>query len=212
MPSGCGAFVDREEVLQTLVSNGEKINTGLGAKDIEDYLSLISWFHSSNDKASFDLDFQRRFRRFYRLDMAGLTLDFLAEYFRLLGTLPRRAKVDLAGICKALQPFKNRQNHETLQFSFCTKLAATLNPDYPIYDACVGRVFQFAAPPPPMPYNGRVQCCLTFYNHLRSTINWLAASPDIASIVPPQLQESENWAALSPTKQIDFLIWAAGKP
>ena len=81
-----------------------------------------------------------------------------------MGTLPRFTEVDLAGICRALQGCKNRKGRESLQFAFCTKLAGTLNPDYPTYDANVARVFQFAPPSPPMPYHARVRCCLNFYN------------------------------------------------
>jgi hypothetical protein len=207
-----GAFIDRQSVLQYLIASRSKIDNGLSTKDLTDYHRLITWFHGSGGMAARENEFQRHFSYFYRLGVAGLTPEFMTKYFSLMAALPRNTQVDLVAICSELQPFRDRQGRETLQFSFCTKLAATLNPNYPIYDANVAKVFQFSPPAPSMPYDDRVRQYLAFYSHLQSTIEWISASPRIHKLVPKSLQEMEEWKTLSTTKQVDFLCWAAGKP
>ena len=41
MAGACAAFIDRQVVLQTLVSNADKVDQGLTAKEIKDYWSLM---------------------------------------------------------------------------------------------------------------------------------------------------------------------------
>ena len=211
MASDSASFVDAREVLQTIVSRARRIQDELKCKDIEDYLSLMKQFKDSYPHAASDQKFQRRFRTYYRLNSAGLTQDFMAEYFKLMDELPRSKHVDLALICARLKKHRDRQNRESLQFSFCTKLAATLNPKYPIYDVNVAKVFDFDPPRPSLPYEERVRLYLSFYAHIRSTIKWLASCPEIVKINGAQTTKFRQWDALSKTKQVDFLIWTAGK-
>ncbi len=121
--------------------------------------------------------------------------------------LSLNAEVDLAGICNKLKA----QSGGKLQFSFCTKMAATLDPDYPIYDVCVAEVFRFDPPLPTKQYEERVQRYLTFYDHLQSTIKALSSRREIARMNPALRSKFPQWDDLSNTKQLDFMIWTAGK-
>jgi hypothetical protein len=182
MAKDSGSFVDRQVVLQTIVFKAAEILEKLTNEDIEEYLFLMNRFNDSNGHISSDHEFQHRYSVYYGLYAARLTPDFMMAYFKLMEKLPRYTKIDLAGICNKLKAKKNQKGRENLQFVFCTKLAATLNPDYPPYDKWVARIFRFNPPQPPISYEERVRRFLIFYDHLRSTIKWLASSPELADV------------------------------
>jgi hypothetical protein len=201
------SFAEAQEVLRLLVFRADEIRGKLKEKDIKEYLFLMDRFNDKNGHISRDEEFQRRYGVFYGLYAARLADDFKSEYFKLMEELSRGAKVDLAGICNRLK----EKGGGKLQFSFCTKMAATLDPEYPIYDVCVAEVFHFDPPLPPKPYEERVQRYLSFYDHLRATIKALASRREVSRMNPALRDKFPQWSDLSSTKQLDFLIWTAGK-
>ena len=75
---------------------------------------------------------------FYRLDNAGLTPEFKSKYFMLLEESRNLPEVYLRNLVKELYAIPNLKGQQSLQFSFVTKLANTVNRQYPIYDSEVG--------------------------------------------------------------------------
>lgn len=124
--------------------NADSIVRDIGRESIDVYRFLSDRFLQSN--VSSDTIFQFVFRSFYRLDNAGLTDIFKTRYFELLEANRRNESIDLTSIVTELYEFPNRKSHNTLQFSFATKLANTVNCSYPIYDSKVGLMFDFQVP------------------------------------------------------------------
>ena len=205
------SFADAREVLRLLVSRADEIRGKLKDKDIKEYLFLMDRFTKKHGRISRDTEFKHRFSVFYGLYAARPSSSFTSEYFKIMEEQFRRKRIDLEGICNRLKRKRNSKDQETLQFVFCTKLAATVNPDYPPYDRLVARALRFTHPEPPKPYEERLRLLLRFYDHLRSTVHLVASSPEFPPMALALLGKFPQWNRIPTTKQVDFLIWTAGK-
>ena len=120
--------------------------------------------------------------------------------------------VDLAAIVKKLHKLPNRRGHASLQFSFVTKLANTINPDYPIYDAEVARCFGFRAPYSSKPFDARLQEYLAFYESLRKfyeEVTIQASMKELTSLFEKTYTPAAR--RVPAVKVLDFIFWSAGK-
>lgn len=140
------------------------IINGVGIEEVEVYQFLSNRFAKRDP--SQDPLFQFVFRSFYRIDNAGLTPDFKDRYFILMSQARQSKSVNLNAILEDLWRFPNRMGQSKLQFSFATKLAATVDASYPIYDSEVARVFNFTQPYNYKPFNKRLAEYLEFYYSL----------------------------------------------
>ena len=93
--------------------------------------------------------FQFVFRSYYRLDNAGLGDKLKVAYFNILQAHRRDSSPDLRGICDELGRYDTEQGKQSIQFSFATKLLATIDANQPIYDSFVASLFNFRAYGPP---------------------------------------------------------------
>ena len=112
--------------------------------------------------------FQFVFRSFYGLDRAGLTPEFKKEYFKLMEECRTSNHIDLSALLKDLDEIQNRKGQKTLQFSFITKLANTVDDDYPLYDSQVAKVFKFILSSSNKPTNDRINEFSESYEKLKN--------------------------------------------
>lgn len=182
----------------------------LGAEAILVYLYLAD----ESAKGNIDKNhvFQFVYRSFYRIDNAGLTPDFKRRYFEILERHRDASDIDLAAIAHELRPFKSLRDRQTLQFSFITKLAATANPQYPIYDAKVAQVFGFSTPS----YGGatfeeRLQIYMQFYEWLRATYTALLQAGRLDGTLKALETRYAQARCIPRMKALDFIFWTAGK-
>jgi len=148
--------------LAALKENAQVIVEAVGREAVDVYLFLSDAF--ARGPVTQNCLFQFVYRSFYRLDNAALTPEFKAEYFECMEDARSGLKVDLAAIVKKLYKLPNLKGQASLQFSFVTKLANTINPNYPIYDAKVAKCFGFKAPANNKPFDTRLQEYLVFYD------------------------------------------------
>ena len=196
--------------LSDIEMNSEEIVRAIGRESVEVYRFLSDEF--ARGPVLENCVFQFVYRSFYRLDNAGLTPDFKREYFVLLEEARNLPEVDLPGLTRKLFLIPNLKGQQSLQFSFVSKLANTVNPSYPIYDAEVGKVFSFRKPSSDKTFHVRLNKYVAFYNKLRSIyaeiINGnLLRQPremfrDIYAAPPQRIPE---------IKVLDFIFWSAGK-
>lgn len=151
--------------LSDIETNSEEIVGAIGRESVEVYRFLSDEF--ARGPVLENCVFQFAYRSFYRLDNAGLTPDFKREYFVLLEEARGLREVDLPGLTRKLFAIPNRKGHASLQFSFVSKLANTVNSQYPIYDAEVASVFSFRAPYNYKTFDVRLTEYMAFYNKLR---------------------------------------------
>lgn len=111
--------------LADIESNTEEIVLAIGRESVEVYRFLSAEFMRGSILENYV--FQFAFRSFYRLDNAGLTPNFKREYFVLLEEARNLNEVDLPGLARKLFHIPNRKGQQSLQFSFVSKLANTVN-------------------------------------------------------------------------------------
>ena len=179
-------------------------------EDVEVYLFLMDRYESNRGRVSNDHVFQFLFRSYYRLDNAGLSDDFKRAYFERMEEL-FGAQIDLREICLYLTKFRNRRNQISLQFSFATKMAATIDSSLPIFDSFVAKMLDFRPPGYGRSLEQRLERYLDFYNNLKEVVRLLSKDERIKSLRDALAQKLAKWTSLSIEKQIDFILWAAGK-
>ena len=125
----------------SLIDQCEAVVERIERESVDVYLFLAAQFERGpvHDNSLF----QFVYRSFYRLDNAGLTPKFKKEYFQCMQDARGSSSVDVEAIARKLYPIPNRKGQESLQFSFVTKLANTIDCKYPIYDGEIARYFDF---------------------------------------------------------------------
>lgn len=190
--------------------NGEEIVRAIGQESVDVYCFLSDEFKRTSVVEN--RVYQFVYRSFYRLDNAGLTPEFKHMYFRLLQETRNTSEVDLPEVTRTLFAIPNRRGQQSLQFSFVSKLANTVNPNYPIYDAEVASVFGFRAPYNYKKFDVRLGEYMVFYNGLRNNYERIIAENLLSG---PRQKFREIYDApvnrVPEIKVLDFIFWAAGK-
>jgi hypothetical protein len=205
--TGCNSSHDIAAMLDSVKTS---IAERLTNRDIEVYLFLMRRLADTHGQVATDHLFQFVYEAFYGLNRAFLTNKFMSEYFNIMEEMYGRPEIDLASICERLRKLTNAKGRESLQFSFCSKLAATLNADLPLYDKYIAKVFHFQMPSG-FDYDKRLERCMDFYRYLEETIASLKGDPQITNLLHFVRKNYSNWDAVTKTKQMDFLLWTAGK-
>lgn len=191
-------------------TNANKIVQNIGQESVDVYRFLSNRFCKNDPRE--DKVFQFVFRSFYRLDNAGLTDEFKMKFFELLSIAKTEQKVDIPTIVRSLFDIPNRKGQASLQFSFATKLAATVESTSPIYDAEVATIFGFRAPYNYKPFDRRLSEYDSFYTKLKTLYQTIIDENRLREAREKfrsqyQCTESE----VSETKVLDFIFWSAGK-
>lgn len=196
--------------LKNLVKRAKPIVEAIGRESVDVYLFLADEF--ARGPITQNYVFQFAYRSFYRLDNAGLTNEFKSTYFALLENHRTSSEVDLSALAKELYGIPNRKGQPSLQFSFVTKLANTINPHYPVYDAEVANVFGFRTPYNYKAFDMRLNEYLAFHQELRQYYQELIARDLLRE---PCRLFREMYAPSSErvpiVKVLDFVFWSAGK-
>jgi len=151
------------------------------------------------------------FRSFYRIDNAGLTDTFKNRYFELLEA-SKGNDPNLREICEELYQIKNHRKLNSLQFSFVTKLANTVNPSLPIYDSEVAKMYSYKPPYSTKPIKERLDSFQSFYECLASDYSSILDK----KLLLPALSEFDKKFEkynnmIDQRKKLDFIVWSAGK-
>jgi len=154
--------------------------------------------------------FQFVYRSFYRMDNAGLTDEFKERYFELMEINRNKKNIDLEEISEDLGRFKNLKKQDTLQFSFITKLASTIDTQFPIYDKKIATAYKFKNY-----YKKdvilRFPPLIDFYNFLKEDYETiLNENKLVKSLATFDAEFFEYKDSISLVKKIDFILWSAG--
>jgi hypothetical protein len=107
--------------------------------DVHRYVQLMEQLPNVN--VAEDDNFQSLFRRYWQLNPARLSEQFLRFYFDLLERLKRNPDVSLEAVARQLYQIPTQGIRQTLQFSFSSKLIHMLRPNEPVYDSTVEAFF-----------------------------------------------------------------------
>lgn len=200
----------QHKVLDRLLEFRDEAISALDREAVPVYLFITKRFAAAKN-VSADPVFQFVFRSYYRLDNAGLGDAFKVAYFELLRQHRSGARPDLRHLCEALAQHETKRRKQSLQFSFATKLLATVDPTQPIYDSYVAAVFDFNPASHVKEFAKRLNKLLTFYDLLSVTCRWFVAQPKFAEVNVAFARANKLWSKLPRMKQVDFVLWATGK-
>ena len=111
-----------------------------------------------------------------------------------------------------LSNYKTRKNLDSIQFSFVTKFANTIDNKYPIYDSEIIRLFNFKQPYYLKDKNEKIDKYLEQYSYITSTVQELLLNDEINCILN-SLNNSfgESSTKMGEVKKLDTLMWGVGK-
>jgi hypothetical protein len=197
--------------VEAINRNADAIVENIGLEALGVYQFLRGRF--AQPRAAADPVFQFVFRSFYRLDNAGLTPEFKAAYFEILGRYAAGVTPDVAAIVRELSRYLTLRGKQTLQFSFATKLASTVNPEIPIYDSLVAKMYGFVVPSWYEAFEARLATLCAFHTFLSQDYQRILATGVLNRAIEAfECAYGELASALPPKKKLDFLVWSAGKP
>jgi hypothetical protein len=198
----------QREVLDRVLNLRKRAVAALSRDAVPVYLFLAERFKSTSDIRS-DCVFQFLFRSFYRLDNAGLTDEFKAAYFDHLqrhrrGPIPVPNPLRLLRhLCERFAAYETKKGKKALQFSFATKLLATIDPQQPVYDPFVASLFGFKRPDHVKDRSRRLERLLQFYELLIQTSQLLREQEWFGTVSAAFARYYPGWHNVPPTKQVD---------
>lgn len=134
--------------------------------DVSHYLEIQRMLREVDVSA--DKQFQRKYRAYWRMNVARLNDAFYARYFGLLESLKGAEITDIDKVVRQIVAQSNDGERRSLQFSFATKLVHTLDQRAPVYDRFVAAFYFFAAPSSGDAFDRRLGRLLAFYGFLRA--------------------------------------------
>lgn len=183
------------------------------ALDVEKYIKIKDKYDKGCNTEK-DKDFQKLYKSFYRMRMAGLTDEYFDKYFKILNNRAYNKKSDLFDFLIEMDGIKTRRGRNSLQFSFATKLLHSANNDLPIFDQYVGNFFRINVPNDlGQDISSRARNRQDIYNELcldfdefllqKKTRDFLEKVRSKISI--PKIE------TISDAKFLDFVIWINGQ-
>jgi hypothetical protein len=154
-----------------------------------------------------DNDFQRKYRTYWRMNVARLGDDFYRRYFGLLEESKTVGSPDVALVIQQLSVRSSSTERQSIQFSFASKLVHTLDPRAPVYDSLVAAFYFFVPTSSGEGPDRKLGRLLEFYGFLRSEYERVITLGLLDTAIRRfrgrvRLQES-----LCDERVVDFLIW-----
>jgi hypothetical protein len=180
----------------------------LRPKSIDEYVWLRSFIRHgiAGDRA----EFERRFRRYYGLNSAGLTPQFKETYFKLLfNHKPARSDDPHTPILLRLYEIPRWQKDQVVAASFVSKLVAIHDESQPLYDRHV-RAFFGVGVPSVGPVKFQIAGFLQNLMQIRRTYEVWNQTPEIGEIIAAVQSRYPGLSDAHPNRICDFLVWATG--
>lgn len=188
-------------------------------KSLEDACGLTAYaktldFISIN--VATDENYQKNYTNYYRVRRDADWLKEYYEYFeehkndknisfeqilRDLYKIPHKVKkssVNLTGIAKSIEA------------SFSSKMLATINPNYPIWDSQVVRALGIKLDDS-LRDEEKIQAYIQAYNELTGEVHSFIPTPEGQNCIKQFDTTFPNYTYLNPSKKIDFFLWNIGK-
>lgn len=156
--------------------------------------------------------FQRLFTRFYNLNSAGLSPDFLRRYFEILfgNAVIVNGRPAFETILNELWVIKSRKGYCALHFSFVSKMVAMHEETSPIYDRHVLAFFDRKVPATAIQKADRIAWFVKFLDDIKASYTTWASDRRIVPVLDKLKSRDSNLRELHPIRLMDFLVWTVG--
>ena len=182
-------------------------------KDFLPYLKLKELKSTGHNESHEDGgEFRSLFKRYYGLNIGGLTDDFKNRYFEILfsNQVVINGKPQFKSILNELSKYKNKRGYSTLQLSFVSKLVGIHQENSPIYDRHVRNFFDEKQPDSSINNDIRIEWFVNFLEKVYSNYEQWAALNDIKTILNELKERDSRLKECSNTRLLDFLVWKVG--
>lgn len=198
------------QVKHTILENKDKALKVLQTESFDVYNFIKEEFDKTEDITKNNL-FQFVYRSFYRLDNAGLTPELKSKYFELLQEY-RNKSIDLKTICLDLYEYKTGKDKNSIQFSFATKLANTIDENFPIYDSEVIKLFNFRQPYYLKDKDEKTDKYIEQYDYILSVTQELIIDDEMIDALNSMNKIfGISCGKMGKIKKLDTLMWGVGK-
>jgi hypothetical protein len=172
-----------------------------GTPTLSEYNWLMDMLQKQNVSASGE--YQRKFRAFWRMRCGA---KYGRAFFALMERNKGQASVDPVRVAQELYKHPTRGGRKTLEFSFATKLAHTINPHLPIFDSMV-KTFYHLDPPGVGAVEDRLPGYRRCYAFLRQEYARVLKEGLLSPAITAFRRALPATASHTDEKVIDWLIW-----
>ena len=181
-------------------------------KSLEDACGLTA-HKKVLDKSSINTcNYQKNFTNYYRVRRDTFWLE---KFYKYLDDNKDNTSITFKDILKELSSWehnikKSESNPngvgKTVEASFASKLLATINPNYPIWDSQVIRALNIT-----LEGEDKIDSYVKAYDELTKTIKEYIESEDGKLAIELFDKQFPNYTWVSNYKKIDFYLWNIGK-
>jgi hypothetical protein len=173
------------------------------------YFDLKGLLASSEKKDR--VAFRKLFTGYYRLGNAGLTDAFKRRYFKLLfACTPVGQEDPYTPLLLDLYHFKTRQDKNTIQASFVSKMVSMQDESRPIWDRYVSHFFGLRVPSVAHPKEVRIASFVTALRQIQEQYEEWAADPRFGGLETVLFRTQPKLRDCHPSRLCDFLVWTVG--
>jgi hypothetical protein len=182
--------------------NAALVIDSIDQKHIESYDYLMANLGSCHTE-----DYQKRFKYFWKINLARANKEFVDFYFEMLQELYQGADFDVEHIASELYRIPlNNSGRNTLQFSFSTKMLHMVNPNLPIYDSMVRDFYFFKEPNSKLSIDIRLEQVVGFYDFLKAEYSRILKEALLEETIQLFIEKRKP-AHFTKEKIIDTVIW-----
>ncbi len=181
-------------------------------KSLEDACGLTA-YKKVLDKSSINTcNYQKNFTNYYRVRRDTCWLE---KFYKYLDDNNDNTSITFKEILKELSSWehhikkcKSNPNGvgKTIEASFASKMLATINPNYPIWDSQVVRALNIT-----LEGDDKIDSYVKAYDELTNTIKEYIESEDGKKAIELFDKQFPNYTWVSNYKKIDFYLWNIGK-
>jgi hypothetical protein len=169
---------------------------------VADYDWLVQNIHHVTE-----LEYQKRYKKYWVLNGAALSKEFIKKYFEQLQSGLNNNIPQLDILVNQLYKIPMRQDTYILHFSFCTKLCHMLNRNLPIYDSNIRRFYNFTPPGTNLLVQQRISQLIEFHQDLVNEYDRVLDN-GLLTLSIQKFRQRFSPQYFTDIKVIDSLIWA----
>ena len=163
-----------------------------------------------------DENYQKNYTRYYRVRRDA---DWLKKYYEYFEKNKTNKNISFEQILRSLSDFPHKVKESsvtptglatTIEASFASKMLATINPDYPIWDSQVVRAMGIKFDDS-LRGEDKIQAYIKAYNDLTQEINSFIHTAEGIACIELFDKTFPRYTSFSPFKKIDFFLWNIGK-
>ncbi len=155
-------------------------------------------------------EYQKNYTSYYRVRRDA---QWLQSYYSYMEASKNSGSIDFETILRYLAtiPHKTRNGMQTsVEASFASKMLATINPDYPIWDSQVVKAMGIKLAPRKS-REALIKAYIEAYTQLTAEIKAFLATAEGQECIKIFDDRFPNYKHVSPMKKMDYYLWNLGK-